>query len=189
MLRIARVMAMESEKNGGLLMHGALVEKNGLGVILAGPGGVGKTTAARRLPVPWRLLSDDMCLIAKTRDGGYWAHPWPTWSRIRRGDLSGSWDVPEAVPVRLICMLSQQQNNHLAGISYLQSVSELVDVSGQTAVFMTAGMEADWIRGINRLRFHNAVAMAKRLPVFRLNISLKGKFWEEIEAFIETDRK
>ena len=90
-------MANSSEKNGGLLVHGALAEWNGIGVILAGPGGVGKTTASKRLPRPWRSLSDDNTLIVKSPDGTYWAHPWPTWSRYRQGDMSGSWDVQAAV--------------------------------------------------------------------------------------------
>ena len=38
----------------GLFLHGALAERNGFGVILAGPSGVGKTTASVRLPSPWR---------------------------------------------------------------------------------------------------------------------------------------
>ncbi len=98
--RISKIVANYSEKNGGLLVHGALAEWNGQGVILAGPGGVGKTTASKRLPRPWRSLSDDNTLIVKSPDGSYWAHPWPTWSQYRQGKMSGSWDVQTAVQAR-----------------------------------------------------------------------------------------
>ncbi len=96
LMRLSQIVANASEEKGGLLVHGALVERNGTGVILAGPGGVGKTTASKRLPSTWRSLSDDTALIVKSPDGTYWAHPWPTWSRHRKGRQSGTWDVQAA---------------------------------------------------------------------------------------------
>jgi len=187
MIRAAGVVARGCERNGGLLVHGALVEKNGTGVILAGPGGVGKSTAAGRLPAPWRALSDDMCLIVKGRDGGYWAHAWPTLSRLRLGDLQGAWDVSQAVPVALICMLSQYEKDQLEFLSHNQAVSELVDVSGQTLVYATGGMDDDVVREVNLARFHSAVEVAKVLPVYRLRISLNGRFWEELDELLSAN--
>lgn len=184
MIRVAGVVARGCEQNGGLLVHGALVEKSDAGVILAGPGGVGKSTAAGRLPAPWRTLSDDMCLVVKGRDGGYWAHPWPTLSRLRLGDLQGAWDVSRAVRVGMVCMLSQHEKDKLKLLSQNQAVSELVDVSGQTLVYMTADMDDGVVRGVNLTRFYNAVEMAREMPVYRLHISLEGKFWEGIEELL-----
>ena len=66
LMRVSQIVANASEEKGGLLVHGALVEWNGTGVILAGPGGVGKTTASKRLPSTWRSLSDDTALIVKS---------------------------------------------------------------------------------------------------------------------------
>ncbi|MGE0492520.1 MAG: hypothetical protein AB7S38_25115 [Vulcanimicrobiota bacterium] len=41
-------------------LHGALVAKNGRGVLLYGPGGIGKTTTALRMvEAGWQLLADD----------------------------------------------------------------------------------------------------------------------------------
>jgi SynChlorMet cassette protein ScmC len=182
--RISKIIANSSEIYGGLLVHGALAERNGVGVILAGPGGVGKTTASRRLPRPWRSLSDDNTLIVKSPDGAYWAHPWPTWSRYRQGDMSGSWDVQAAVKLELICMLSQAGKDLLVPLPIRQIISELVDVSGQTFFIMANGMDKGAIRRINLMRFHNAVALGKAVPVYRLEIGRNGKFWKEIEKFL-----
>ena len=49
LMQVSLVIAQHAEGRGGVLLHGALVEKDGVGVVLAGPGGVGKTTASRRL--------------------------------------------------------------------------------------------------------------------------------------------
>jgi SynChlorMet cassette protein ScmC len=187
--RVSHVPVYYSEMNGGLLVHGALAERNGVGVILAGPGGVGKTTASKRLPRPWRSLSDDNTLIVKSPDGTYWAHPWPTWSRYKEGDMSGSWDVQTAVRLDLICMLRQAGSDLLLPLPIRQVISELVDVSGQTFFIMANGMHKDAIRRINLMRFHNAVAISKRVPVCGLEISRNGKFWKKIEKNLVSLRK
>lgn len=184
MTRISKIVANASEKNGGLLVHGALVEWNGTGVILAGPGGVGKTTAVKRLPSPWRALSDDNTLIVKSPDGIYWAHPWPTWSRFRLGDWSGSWDVKAAVKLGVICMLSQEKKDRVFPLPIRQTISELVEVSGQTFFIMANGLNKDAIRRINLMRFQNAVAISNNIPVCRLEISQNGKFWDKIEKYL-----
>jgi SynChlorMet cassette protein ScmC len=182
--RISQIVASASEKYGGLLVHGALAEWNNIGVILAGPGGVGKTTASKRLPLPWRSLCDDVTLIVKAQDGTYWAHPWPTWSQYRQGDLNGSWDVQSAVKIGLICMLSRNIKDRVFQLPIRQAISELVDVSGQTFFIMANGMDKDAIRRLNLVRFYNAVAISQKIPVCRLDIGLKGNFWDEIEGFL-----
>jgi SynChlorMet cassette protein ScmC len=184
LLRISKVIAHSCEKHGGLLVHGALAEMNGVGVILAGSGGVGKTTASIRLPRPWRALSDDAALIVKSLDGTYWVHPWPTWSRLRQGDMNGSWDVQAAVKLKAIFMLTQSKKDHVALLQKHQAISELVDVSGQTFFIMANGFAMDAIRHINLIRFHNAVVISKKIPICRLEISRNGRFWKEIEKFL-----
>jgi len=183
-LRLSRVVAHYCEKAGGLLLHGALAAREGSGVVLAGPGGVGKTTAIRRLPPPWRALSDDATLIVRGPDGTYWAHPWPTWSRVRRGELKASWNVQRAVKLGLIGMLSQGKPDRMSAMSYLRAVSELVDVSGQASHNLFIDMDVDARKRINRMRFHNAEAIAREIPIMRLEISRNGRFWEVIEEHL-----
>lgn len=182
--RLAHVVANGSEEKGGLLVHGALAEWNGKGVILAGPGGVGKTTATTRIPRHWRPLSDDASLIVKTPDGEYWAHPWPTWSRIRMGDKKTSWDVQTAVKLHAIFMLVQGKKDFVSRQKSVRSISELVDVSGQTYFIMANGLKKASLRRINVLRFNNSLNIVKKIPICRLEISQKGKFWKEINTFL-----
>jgi len=181
MARISQIVVSGSERKGGLLLHGALAEWNGQGVILAGPGGVGKSTAIGRLPRPWLALSDDAALIVRAPEGSYWVHPWPTWSRIGRGKENPSWDVQKAVQLKLIFILTQNKRDGMRELPYLQAFSELVDSAGQASVILANGLEISAYRRINLTRFHNAEAIAKRVPVFRLQASLDGKFWKGIE--------
>jgi SynChlorMet cassette protein ScmC len=184
MARVAQIVVQGAEMKGGLLLHGALAEWKGNGVILAGPAGVGKTTAVGRLPFPWRALSDDAALVVKARDGAYWAHPWPTWSRIGRGATRVTWDVQHAVRLRLICMLEQGKRDKMDELSYLPAISELVDIAGQAFVILANGVDITAYRRINLTRFHNAEKIVKRVPVFRLQASRDGRFWKEIEKHL-----
>ena len=82
LIQLSMVIAREAQSLGGVLLHGALAERDGIGVILAAPGGTGKTTASERLPSPWQSLCDDVTLVVRDTKGNYCAHPWPTWSRF-----------------------------------------------------------------------------------------------------------
>ncbi len=156
-------------------------------MILAGPGGVGKTTASRRLPPPWNALSDDAALVVKSPDGNYWVHPWPTWSRIRAGISEEAWDLAAVKKLRGIFMLAQAGKDRVLPLLSRQAISELVDVSGQTHFIMTNGLDKAAIRRINALRFTNILDIAEKIPICRLNISQKGKFWENINSFLATN--
>ena len=109
MSHLAKAIALRTLPAGGLLLHGALAEKDGRGVILAAPGGTGKTTASNRLPLPWRSLSDDATLVVPDGSGGYRAHPWPTWSRFRDNGPGGRWNVEESVPLAALFFLSRAE--------------------------------------------------------------------------------
>ncbi|MEN6517170.1 MAG: hypothetical protein ABFC38_03130 [Methanospirillum sp.] len=62
-----------------LLVHGALITDGDAGHVLAGASGAGKSTAAARVPPPWRGVADDMLAAVATEDG-YALLPLPTWS-------------------------------------------------------------------------------------------------------------
>ncbi|NTV94432.1 MAG: SynChlorMet cassette protein ScmC, partial [Thiobacillus sp.] len=116
MRRIASQVAREAMARGGLLFHGALAEHRGNGFLMAGPSDVGKSTASRRLPSPWRSLSDDMTLVVRDGRGDFQAHPWPTWSRFLYGGPGGSWAVERSVPLRAMFFLDQAPLDRLEPI-------------------------------------------------------------------------
>ncbi len=63
------------------LIHGALLVNGEAGYVLTGPCGVGKSTAAARVPPPWRAVADDMVAVMRT-PAGYVVYPLPTWSQL-----------------------------------------------------------------------------------------------------------
>lgn len=125
LLELSQIFCCKAEERGGLAIHSALAEKNGIGIILAGRGDVGKTTASKRLPSPWISLSDDCSLIVLDKQKKYRAHPWPTWSSL----------VDEKLP----------DKEKLA---------------------------------LRTKRFENICRLVESIPVFLLDISLKGSFWK-----------
>jgi hypothetical protein len=181
LVRLSLIFAREAQTRGGVLIHGALAERDGIGVILAAPGGTGKTTASNRLPAPWRSLCDDTTLVVRDPQGSYWAHPWPTWSRFIDGGPGGTWDVQSAVPVKGIFCLAHGVKDRVERVGPGQAVSLLGESVGQVSSFMAPGLRKDEIRALHLERFNNLCALARIVPAHILHISLTGTFWQEIE--------
>ncbi len=185
LLRLSHVLAREAQARGGVPVHGALAERDGIGVILAAPGGTGKTTASNRLPAPWRSLCDDITLVVRDPQGNYWAHPWPTWSRFLDGGPGGTWDVQSAVPLTGIFFLAQEVEDRVERVGPGQAVSLLVECVRQASMFMPLGLNKEETRTLHLERFNNLCALARVIPVHVLHISLTGAFWQEIEQALE----
>lgn len=187
LVRLSLVIAREAQTHGGVLLHGALAELNGNGVILPAPGGTGKTTASNRFPAPWRSLSDDATLVVRDAQGNYWAHPWPTWSRFLEGGPGGTWDVQHAVPLKGIFFLAQAIEDRVERVGPGQAASLLAEFSGQISMFMAPGLWGKEISTLHLERFDNLCALARTIPAHRLHISLAGAFWQEIEQALEVE--
>ncbi len=181
LVRLSLVFARGAQTRGGVLLHGALAERDGNGVILVAPGGTGKTTASNRLPAPWRSLCDDTTLVVRDPQGNYWAHPWPTWSRFMDGGPGGAWDVQSAVPVKGIFCLAQAVEDRLERVGPGQAVSLLGEFVGQVSAFMAPGLGKEELRALYLERFNNLCDFARVVPAHVLHISLTGAFWQEIE--------
>lgn len=185
-LRLSLIFAREAQARGGVLIHGALAERDGVGVILTAPGGTGKTTASNRLPVPWRSLCDDTALVVRDLRGNYWAHPWPTWSRLLEEGPGGcTWDVQSAVPVKAIFFLSQAVEDRVERIGPGHAVSMLLECVGQASALMASGLCETELRALHLERFNNLCAMVRVVPAHMLHISLTGAFWQEIDQALE----
>jgi signal peptidase I len=183
MSELAKAIALRTLPAGGLLLHGALAEKDGRGVILAAPGGTGKTTASNRLPPPWRSLSDDATLVVPDGSGGYRAHPWPTWSRFRDNGPGGSWNVEESVPLAALFFLSRSEEDRAEPAGTGDAVAYITE-----SVHQTTGIPSQPGRTPEEAARHceeeiaAATALARAVSAYRLEISLTGTFWEAIEA-------
>jgi SynChlorMet cassette protein ScmC len=181
LVRLSLIVAREAQARGGVLIHGALAERDGMGVILAAPGGTGKTTASDRLPAPWRSLCDDTALVVRDPQGNYWAHPWPTWSRFQDRGPGGTWDVQTAVPLKGIFVLNQALENRAERVGPGHAVSLLVECVGQVSTSMAPGLCKEELHALHLERFDNLCALARVIPVYVLHISLTGAFWQEID--------
>lgn len=170
--------------SGGLPLHGALVEKDGAGILLAGPADAGKTTCTRRLPASWKVLSDEESVIVRDEKGLYIAHPFPTWSRLSEESEVPQWKVESSVPLRAIFFIAKSSRD------------SAVRAGTGRAAMLIAGLAAekyhiDWkcldreerIRIRGRL-FENAGSLALQIPSYLLDVSREGRFWDKMEEVL-----
>jgi len=183
---ISLALARGVLRDGGVLLHGALAEyrptdSDGMGVIFSAPGGAGKTTASRRLPVPWRSLSDDAALVMPTGTGGYRAHSWPTWSSFLYPDRSGGvWNVQTSVPLSACVFLKPAPQDAIEPLGAGQAASLLAE-SARQINFLDPKLPAEERRVLRLQRFDAVCVLAKSVPAYLLRISLEGEFWREVE--------
>jgi SynChlorMet cassette protein ScmC len=187
MMMLGKTMVLQTLPEGGMLLHGALVTRDGYGVILAGPGTVGKSTASRRIPLPWRSLCDDATLVIPDRTGQYCAHPYPTWSRFFENGPKGTWAVEQAVPLRAIFLLSQSDTDHAEPVDPREATVFLMEsirqVMGSPVRIGRYGNDAE---EICRMELSAVNALVKAVPVNQLHLSLTGRFWDVIEQCLES---
>ena len=190
MTDIARTIALWAIPQGGVLIHGALVEKDGYGVILAGPGGVGKSTASGRISLPWHALCDDATLVVRNSEGQFCAHPWPTWSRFYDNGPGGAWDVEKVVPLRAIFFLNQAPDDAAGPLAVPEATAYLVESIHQVMGPPVPGYcDPPDSAGLCSGELSAVTALVRSVPVHILRISLTGQFWTEIEHMLETRHK
>jgi SynChlorMet cassette protein ScmC len=194
--RLSAAIARETQSLGGVLLHSGLAflpspqggegQDEG-GVLLAGRSGVGKSTASRRLPPPWRALADDVTLVLRCPAGTYSAHPWPTWSRFfgdKAGDGSDTWDVQQAVPLRAIIVLEQGAVDSIEPLGPGHTLALLSELAQQTSTYLLPGMSHAELSAFHLQRFDNLCALVRTVPGYLLHMSQDGSFWTEIERVL-----
>jgi SynChlorMet cassette protein ScmC len=164
-----------------LPLHGGLVVRNGVGVVLAGPSGVGKSTCCQRIPQPWFSPCDDEVLLVKGSRGEIRVHPFPTLGDFQQYRSSRSWQVQESFSLKGILFLDRAERKGIcftgqgeAAILINDSAREVVH---QYASYMTSSDAASLRSQILDL----ACGLAQEIPVLRLSVSRTGEFWIEIE--------
>jgi SynChlorMet cassette protein ScmC len=181
LMQLSSLVALDVVNCGGVLLHGALIERDGMGVVLAGPGGVGKTTACNRVSEPWRALSDDATLVVRDSSGHYWAHPWPTWSRYLKEKVGVKWDVGNGVRLGGICFLSQSSKLDLMPLGEGEMVCLGMQSIEQAGMLFKQGLDKKSLRKLNHRYFRNMCQIAKTVPGFRLKLDLRSRFTTLIE--------
>ena len=170
--------------SGGIPLHAALIEKDGAGVLLAAPGGSGKSTCCRRLPSPWNVLSDDETLLVLDESGEFIAHPFPTWSNHILNREPRTWKVESHVPVRAIFFLEQAEEDRINPLGQGNSAVLINQSATQVCRRAWFRMEASDQRAGKEQLFVRAGNLARRIPAFSLKVSLDGRFWELIDRVL-----
>lgn len=188
-VQMMKIIQRDVLSREGLFLHGALAERNGFGVILAGPSGVGKTTASIRLSKPWHSLSDDITLVVRDNQGRYWGHPWPGWSFFWDRNKSGlKWDVSYAVPLKGLFFLAQAHEDKAERIGAGQATGMLLETAKQASGRLDDRSCNEDLLAMNLQLFNNACIMAKNVMSFTLNVSLNGQFWNEMDLALNYPR-
>jgi SynChlorMet cassette protein ScmC len=179
---VLKFIFRESLKRGGLPFHAALVEHHGKGVLLAGTSGIGKSTCCRRLMPPWQALCDDEVLVTLSPQDNYLAHPFPTWSDyvLKRGEKT--YNTPHPSPLAGIFFMEQSSSDGYLHMNPSEALVEAI-VSAQVGLarFLWC-CNAEEARDLRVVIFANTCELVKKVPVFRLRVSLTGRFWEHLEA-------
>jgi signal peptidase I len=186
MSQLARFIAAQTIPRGGMLIHGGLVMHQERGIILAAPGGTGKSTACRRLPESWEVLSDDATLVVQTNDGSYFAHPWPTWSRFFDEGPGGTWNVEQAVPLSAIFFLRQSPVDKVEPLSRANATVFIMESIRQALLLLPmAEHHPDRKDELLNIYLSAAERLVNSVQIHVLQISLSGTFWEEITKTLQ----
>ena len=180
-----KAIYLRSFRMKGFPFHAGLAEYKGRGILLSADAGKGKSTYCRRLPEHWKPLCDDETLVVMDKNRGYVAHPFPTWSEYLMKRSENKWDVQYSVPLSAIFFLEKSEKDEATPISVGQSsifiTNSIVHVLNTLCSSMTYDERLKFIRDI----FNSAYELATVIPVFRLCVSLNGRFWEEIEKVLD----
>ncbi|MCF7810600.1 SynChlorMet cassette protein ScmC [bacterium] len=173
----------QAMSSNGIPLHAALIERNGEGIIIAAPGGTGKTTCCKRLPEGWNALCDDeTLLIPDTKENVFNAHPFPTWSNFLLDRSPKNWDVGAYIPVKSIFFLHQADTDRIEPLGQGNSTALIHQSSGQICRRIWNWLDKKEQCLWKSLLFDLAGNLALKIPAFSLFTSLNGEFWKLIES-------
>ena len=168
---------------GGFPLHAALVEHEGLGILLAGHGGIGKSTCCRRLPATWKVFCDDQTLIVP-HGSAYVAHPLPTWSEHLAGNTSLSWEIESHATIAAVFFLEQSSTDAVVRMGQGKAASYVTQLAAEMLHRTWSAQERLNGAALSKGLFRDASAFAKQVPAYRLKLSLQGAFWKQIERVV-----
>jgi hypothetical protein len=148
---------------GGIMIHGAGLSRNGKGYVFFGPSGVGKSTVSN-LSLDSKILNDDLTVILCSREG-----KWKIFSTPFANP--GQTTVNLSVPLQGIYLLKQSDQVFLEELSPGIAISEIIS---NVPVVSSDIYRSDKL-------FTTCEAIMKAIPFYRLNFRNDRSFWEVIE--------
>jgi len=174
----------KAQSSGGLPFHAGLVERDGKGVLLAASGNTGKSTCCRRLCSPWHPFCDDETLVVRDDLERYFAHHFPTWRDHLWRNSEQTWDVEKGVLLSAIFFLVQAETDEVSHMGQGETAVSINKSAEQVCHRFWDNLNNQELRVRREKVFENACELAGSIPAFRLRVSLKGRFWEKIEAVL-----
>lgn len=169
------------QRKGGLPIHGALIERDGKGILLAAPGGTGKSTCCRRIPSEWHVLGDDEAIVIPDENGNYIAHPFPTWSEYYWKRSKPTWKVENGVKLSAMFFLEQSSNDLAIPLGRGESAVFINQASTQVLSRSWINISKEERNLFKRNLFIIASKLSSSVASYKLLVSLHGKFWEEMQ--------
>jgi len=170
---------------GGTPLHAALIERNGMGILFAAPGGTGKTTAYQRLPDDWGKFGDDEILLVPHNQGYFHAHPFPSWSNFLRKETKRTWQLEKHIQVGAIFFLQQSSNDEVIPIKSGHAAA-LINQSARQIMRRGWSLSGSVVESaLKRELIDISANIAKTVPAFMLHLSLTGHFWEKVDEVLE----
>jgi len=168
----------------GLWCHAAMVGYKDTNILLSAPSDVGKSTAFRRLPDQWKKYCDDNVMIFHQRETNtYCVHPILTWSNQIHSRSEEKINMQHSVPLNSIFFLEQSSNDSVVPLKKGEIASRLFQsVSDRTFNFKSANLPEP--PNYFEKTCDTISQLAKDIPGYILQISLTGKFWEEIKKVL-----
>jgi len=168
---------------GGLPFHCALVEHDGVGVLLAGNSGAGKSTCCRRLPSSWNVLCDDEALILGHSSEFYTAHPFPTWNDVFMRPES-TWNVQQGVSLSAVFFLEHGQTDEVVPMGRAEAAIRGNHLAGHIFFRDWESPDSQSRRAATTKLFDNVLDLIRAVPAFILRVSANGQFWSEMERVL-----
>ncbi len=167
------------------VVHGILASReDGTAAIISGPSGVGKSTASRRLPPPWKVLADDCLLVSRLADG-FHAQPVPTWSIFYAATApERAFDCARTVKLSHIFLLDRG-DDHAEKLDFQQTLMGFTRSVGDMTRLLTGSVPQPVGKTIYSRAFRLASEMARELPCHHLFATLNGEFWKAMNAAME----
>lgn len=164
---------------GGIPVHAALLERNGEAIMIAAPGGTGKSTCADRIPLPWHAMCDDSVLLIPA-EGRYYAHPLPTWSDFLMRDINEKvLDIGHAVPVTDIWFLEHGEKDRAIPVGKGEAASRLYQSAVQVStVCLRKEYNKTLYPGWHKDLFHRCCDAVSYLSCGILQATINGTFWD-----------
>ena len=181
---ICDLIALRNETCGGFLVHGIMLKYQEKAIILAGPSGIGKTTAACKMSDHWEICSDDLTLIVKGSDNNnnYYAHPWPGSKAYRHNEIR--YNASCGVRLKNLFFIIHNTKVRIEKVNVIRALAMLKGVAEDAMALPDPSIDPKNVGVMIENRFHNLAEFVQKVPIYELHLNKTDLFGKEIEKLL-----